>query len=132
MICFSCGRFGHRRESCPYKEPTSEVLADAGPSCLPPHQPPNRPSINTPATSSDEAFGPWMLVNQKPSRFQTLQRSESRGDQRQASGPTGRMTKVPTVGQRSRFVVIQDLEGDDQLTPEDARQAEIECWTQGW
>ncbi|XVF27193.1 hypothetical protein REPUB_Repub14bG0086000 [Reevesia pubescens] len=61
MVCFHCGKFGHKQETCPARV-----------SCEPPSQTDASPvSTNQEAVPSDEKYGPWMLAqrrNQRPQR----------------------------------------------------------------
>ncbi|KAI9072872.1 hypothetical protein K1719_045168 [Acacia pycnantha] len=97
------------REKCPHKCPESVAQDVVLP---PPQQLPNRLSVNTPATTSDESFGPWMLVNRR-NRGRPLQRNDSR--QLLSSGTGVRTVNTTTIGQQSRFAALGDLANLDQV-----------------
>ncbi|KAI9128118.1 hypothetical protein K1719_001111 [Acacia pycnantha] len=127
MICFTCGRFGHRRESCSFGCSASEFQAEVNPTSQNPQQPENRRLEQTPAASTaEEGFGPWMLVNRRQNRIRPPQRSSQRLSQRsdfieQRHTPkhSNRMTIASSSGQASRFAVIRDLETEEQMTLDD-------------
>lgn len=73
-MCFSCGRMGHRRESCPYtiRAGKDQVDKDEGDSVDRAGQPcnshasdsPERAKGTTPEALEDN-YGPWLLVSRK-------------------------------------------------------------------
>ncbi|KAK4268164.1 hypothetical protein QN277_024853 [Acacia crassicarpa] len=75
LICFDCGRFGHRKERCPHRCSTSECHEIPQHS---PQQPPQRLSVNTSMTGLEETFGPWMLVSRRNRGGRPVHRSNSK------------------------------------------------------
>ena len=55
MICFMCGKFGHRRDGCPFLKAHVENQGEQ-------HQ--SQPA-QTPLKPSEEAFGLWMIVQRR-------------------------------------------------------------------
>ncbi|KAK4283840.1 hypothetical protein QN277_000747 [Acacia crassicarpa] len=112
LICFDCGRFGHRRENCPHRcSPSDQQEAHSQPL----QQPPQVVSVNTSATGSEEAFGPWMLVNRRNRRNRPVQWPESKLQQ-QPSGPGPRSVKPTVIAQKSRYAPIEDPQNQDDVT----------------
>ncbi|KAK4279903.1 hypothetical protein QN277_011605 [Acacia crassicarpa] len=102
LICFECGRFGHKREKCPHQSSDSDLQNVH-------HNPPPPPpmSVNTSAKDSDEAFGPWMLVNRRNRRSRPVHWSDSK-QQQQASGSGARPVLPTAIVQKSRYAPIED------------------------
>ncbi|KAJ1376676.1 Zinc finger, CCHC-type [Sesbania bispinosa] len=65
QVCFSCGRYGHRKDACPLNDKGAAV--DQGDGVPPPNQQPVRQEGEKPG---DENFGPWMLVQKGGRRRQ--------------------------------------------------------------
>nr|XP_023891501.1 uncharacterized protein LOC112003522 [Quercus suber]POE61883.1 uncharacterized protein CFP56_78342 [Quercus suber] len=73
-MCFSCGRMGHRQESCPYtvRNGNDQVDKDEGDSVDRSGQPCNSHVPDNPVRSSgttpealEDNYGPWLLVSRK-------------------------------------------------------------------
>nr|POF12560.1 uncharacterized protein CFP56_20045 [Quercus suber] len=103
-MCFSCGRMGHRRESCPYtiRNGNDQVDKDEGDSVDRSGQPCNSHVPDNPVRSSgttpkalEDNYGPWLLVSRKK------------------TGTKGRGRNVPDAG-RSH---AQGQEGVDAHAP---------------
>lgn len=82
-ICFECGRYGHRRESCPkiasyaseQHNPENMAQSSRAPKIV-------REKESSPARVSlvtEEGFGPWMMVG-KPTLSQLSKKNQSRGN----------------------------------------------------
>ncbi|KAK4267653.1 hypothetical protein QN277_024406 [Acacia crassicarpa] len=73
--------------------------------------------LATPATNSDEAFGPWMLVNRRNRRPRHVHWSDTRHQQQtsdsklqqQVSGP-GPTSEPTAIAQKTRFAPIADAQ----------------------
>lgn len=62
LICFECGRHGHKRESCPVKCSRNETSGGPAPPQHTPQQPP--PEGGRPSSHEEGDFGPWMIIQQ--------------------------------------------------------------------
>ncbi|XP_028796726.1 uncharacterized protein LOC114752166 [Neltuma alba] len=105
VICFACGRFGHRREACPWKVSmnTQEPSASTSPPIV--VAPSKMPEKNK--ADTDETFGVWMLAG-KSSRAQFPKYGEQKpGLRTAASQPKAKRTEKMYV-QKLRF---SDAEG---------------------
>ncbi|GLT59232.1 hypothetical protein SLA2020_320630 [Shorea laevis] len=61
-VCFHCGKFGHKKTICPYRQPSAVGDSPSGTSQKP-----------TPVKSANSAtlakpYGPWTIVSHKPRR----------------------------------------------------------------
>lgn len=113
-ICFACGRFGHRREACPWKPSSSSPFAhhENSDSPIPSRQ--EQPPEKAPQVKvvSGEKFGDWMITSRTKNHLvcrQFEQKTEQRG--RQESDRSTR--KPPSFGQKSRFAVFEDMENEE-------------------
>lgn len=82
-ICFECGRYGHRRESCPkiasyaseQHNPENMAQSSRAPKIV--REKESSPARVSPVT--EEGFGPWMMVG-KPTLSQLSKKNQSRGN----------------------------------------------------
>lgn len=123
VICFSCGRYGHRREYCPYscagntQEKPSEGQGMPSPHVHTPAASPIRPT-NTPTRpvpQPEEIFGAWMLVgNNQKARFPKKPFVKSKPE---VQGKRGKdVRKEKEGGSRTRFDVLGDMEEESEET----------------
>ncbi|XP_028786133.1 uncharacterized protein LOC114742047 [Neltuma alba] len=82
LICFQCGRYGHRKEACPWKKSAKKVDIQQGGSSS---SPPPKMSPAKPLPAEEDQFGPWMMVQctgrTRGPRFENRKdRHEGRGD----------------------------------------------------
>lgn len=113
VICFSCGRYGHRKEVCPNvaggrPQYTGEASMEGETQT-------QRPPTAMPAKPSpipEEKFGTWMLVgNTQKARFSKKDPPKSKkGEQGRNSN---NVRQGPAVGPSSRFDILRDLEGEE-------------------
>lgn len=100
LICFSCGRYGHRNDTCPsLQEECHEDPAGPAPVIKPKvgHQP-------------KELFGPWMIVQRNKGR---------RGPYANAQSSKGSLG-APQRVMGSKFAVLpQDTDHHDQRNEEE-------------
>lgn len=79
MICFHCGRFGHRREGCPSVIVNEQPNQNAAP-------PPEKSADK----EDDSIFGPWMIAQRRSRKSQSTSsekgKSNSKSDSRVDSG----------------------------------------------
>lgn len=114
VFCFACGRYCHRRETCPN-------------SCAGPVQDSNKESpekaeqgIGTPSHTPaktipnvEDKFGTWMLAgNNQKSRFSKRDFAKNKADDQGRNGKGAR--KAKEVGHSTRFDVLGELEEEDQ------------------
>ncbi|XP_028788193.1 uncharacterized protein LOC114744170 [Neltuma alba] len=112
VICFACGRFGHRREACPWKVSmnTQEPSASTSPPIV--VAPSRMPEKNK--ADIDETFGVWMLAG-KSSRAQFPKYGEQKTGLRTTAGqPKDKRTEKMYV-QKSRFSIFEDWEDTEQM-----------------
>ncbi|XP_050205722.1 uncharacterized protein LOC126655541 [Mercurialis annua] len=89
IICFDCGRYGHRENNCPFNNKTEGDTTQA--------KSPIPNTVQSPATTTAEApFGPWMQVTNR-------RRKQNNNGTNQGNIPSG-----------SRFTSIADLEEENQ------------------
>ncbi|XP_061366016.1 uncharacterized protein LOC133309279 [Gastrolobium bilobum] len=110
MICFKCGRFGHRKDSCPTIINAGEKAKDLG------HGPQHATGESRKRVEIDgEAFGSWMIV-QRPIRgrknFQVnLNQGGNPNELTRKGGGAGQRPPAKTGG--SRYEILNsDLNAD--------------------
>ncbi|XP_057444629.1 uncharacterized protein LOC130736870 [Lotus japonicus] len=92
MICFDCGKFGHKKEQCPLK---TASVADAAPQLL---------ASSGALDKEVEDFGPWMIARKysrsAPRKSQAVGRSATTSGNRRQTGGTSTGT---------RFAVLENM-----------------------
>ncbi|KAJ1438980.1 Zinc finger, CCHC-type [Sesbania bispinosa] len=85
LICFHCGRYGHRREACPTLPSTGVVTAndDGEKENHLPESQPNPPPTMADGGKADgergEIFGSWMIAQRKSRKFSNSKKGVDRG-----------------------------------------------------
>ncbi|GKV16725.1 hypothetical protein SLEP1_g27324 [Rubroshorea leprosula] len=97
-VCFHCGEFGHKKDSCYYRQAQLVTETTQPITGIQQHHAHTRPT--TSATLS-EPYGPWMIINRKPRRPLT------KSVQRKSAEIT-----EPLMG--NRFAVISNMEKESQ------------------
>ncbi|KAI9124288.1 hypothetical protein K1719_005588 [Acacia pycnantha] len=69
----------------------------------------NQSTVLSPASKTEEAFGPWMIANRRAHRSRNSQRSEA---QRSSSRTPSRAVKGIAIKSASRFAALENLEED--------------------
>ena len=120
LVCFGCGVYGHRRETCPskqhgsvrqHRETQRTLIAAKHPQGQNVTQEGNKEPLVNPEVVED--FGPWMLPTRKLRRNQGkvddrvregrfLERKDSKGRGRSGYG------KRHQIGQESRFNILNE------------------------
>ena len=59
LLCFHCGRIGHKLDKCPERGRTTPLAPTA------PAHSDAPPPTNSPARDAESTFGPWMLVSRR-------------------------------------------------------------------
>ena len=105
-MCFSCGRMGHRRESCLYTIRTEKDLVDkdegdsvdrAGQSCNShASDSPERVGGTTPEALEDN-YGPWLLVSRKKAGTKVRGGEVADAGRVHAQGQKGRNAHAPAT-----------------------------------
>ena len=112
LICFQCGRYGHRREECPWTIREKDSLEENNQMAMEEDQAQNsNPEKTEQRTEAIEEFGPWMLVRKT---------TKSRTPQSEVNGRV-KGTKAGKIEQRdasnapltkSRFAALSEPEAD--------------------
>ncbi|GLT99956.1 hypothetical protein SLE2022_173590 [Rubroshorea leprosula] len=97
-VCFHCGEFGHKKDSCYYRQAQPVTKTTQPITGIQQHHAHTRPT--TSATLS-EPYGPWMIINRKPRRPLT------KSVQRKLAEIT-----EPLMG--NRFAVISNMDKESQ------------------
>ncbi|XP_050217263.1 uncharacterized protein LOC126668090 [Mercurialis annua] len=92
IICFECGRYGHRETYCPYKNPIDAITGQGMTA-------PVNKNENPATMDEDGRYGPWMQVNRRRRNV------ENKGNNLQDNSKK-------SAG--SRFGSLADLEEEDQ------------------
>lgn len=104
LICFGCGRYGHRREACPAKASPSE--GNVNPVMRPTHQ---KPVPEPNQVSAEEFFGPWMLAKKPVKAW--IPRRGSESDRKDDGGNKKVLSQKGDVKtSSSRYAALADLE----------------------
>ncbi|KAJ1422008.1 Zinc finger, CCHC-type [Sesbania bispinosa] len=96
LICFHCGRYGHRREACPTLSSTGVVTAnDDGEkenhlSESQPNPPPAMADGGKADGERGEIFGSWMIAQRKPRKISNSKRGVDRGASGAGNGEVNR------------------------------------------
>ncbi|XP_031131947.1 uncharacterized protein LOC116033335 [Ipomoea triloba] len=144
LVCFRCGIYGRRKETCPTKNKNPEAYGEEGRQCGTSGNKPagketvwkttdsshadNTPTVIRPEVT--EGYGSWMLAKRKERRFVQgssgrQQASEASGNNRKSKhgtneGGSGRENNphVKPLGQSSRFGVLYGLDDPtEQMEP---------------
>ncbi|KAJ8433602.1 LOW QUALITY PROTEIN: hypothetical protein Cgig2_016532 [Carnegiea gigantea] len=84
MVCFHCGKQGHKEDSCPMKPTENPVATEQAPNVNQEHQ-------DQPRLEENESYGSWMLVR-KPARRRTSKQTnqvDGQGGDRTGLNPGG-------------------------------------------
>ncbi|XP_028763183.1 uncharacterized protein LOC114721522 [Neltuma alba] len=117
LICFYCGRYGHRKDQCPWNNATQSPCNHKQDERNREPSTPPTPTLKTPVTGEDK-FGEWMLSG-KPRKSRprrTDKRSLSQSEQGSSSRSNRKSDKPKTF---SRFAALADLEEDPKAPPFD-------------
>lgn len=112
LICFECGRFGHRLEHCPSKFAPPSATADGGVRPAPrSFQGPIK--VSEACEKEGENFGPWMIAqrNNRRPRYQwdSSQKNQGGVNLTNAEKETEKLKGFYRGGGGNRFGVIADL-----------------------
>ncbi|KAI9111324.1 hypothetical protein K1719_017736 [Acacia pycnantha] len=122
LICFECGRYGHRREACSWNKtsPASSEEAHEVPQTQ--VLPDTNSSSKTPVTG--ETFGPWMFVSRS-----TKSRYPKQNYHPERRGEVGRgprvVRKEDFKSSPSRYAALMTLDEEEEVVGDFLLQDEI-------
>ncbi|XP_028788085.1 uncharacterized protein LOC114744065 [Neltuma alba] len=121
LICFSCGRYRHRKEACPWKPSSGEQRKECN--NTPNVASPNYSSPATPVTTEDEKFGPWMFVK-GPSRIRNSRPVNRKSTGAENGSHQQYESKEGKRYPQTRFAAIADLE--EEPKEQDGRSTDLD------
>ncbi|KAJ1441621.1 Zinc finger, CCHC-type [Sesbania bispinosa] len=112
LVCFQCGRYGHRKEGCPLLLAPNAANDDNTVLPTPPQGPPEH-------QEEVQTFGPWMIAQKSQRRNQRV----TSGNQGSKSVDTSRILGDKNISGKksealgSRFNILQ-VEDSDEMPPQ--------------
>lgn len=113
LVCFGCGRYGHRKVECPLlASKTPQQSGSSGPKISSKKSSLSGRSVEEGA--GEDNFGPWMIVQKDNRRRRGNVRPQGKADQSVQQGGGRRTTGAQAGG--SRFAVLNVMEVAEKIT----------------
>ncbi|KAJ1424430.1 Zinc finger, CCHC-type [Sesbania bispinosa] len=104
LVCFHCGRYGHRKDVCPLLAQKEDRTVNEGSSDPKGNHVSDAPVPKNPVSNdSEENFGPWMIAHKRPRRKMLYQKQPKEYGDGEISG------KDHIVVRKSRFSVLDNI-----------------------